>query len=228
MEPRGAQAARRLRRALGSRPTGIDAEAHRNVKLLRLDTPAIVELAAGWLALKENYQWLDFGDGRQLVTPALLKIMAQREVHFMRVYTGDRDDVPIGIVGLNSVNRVFGSATLWAVAGEKSFSNRGYVSLASSKLLTLAFRDLGLRTINTWIVEGNPSVRSLQRLNFRFIGKQRQCHLVDGLPRDRLLFDLLVSEHRELDEGRWLRLARMESEAAELSILASRSHRPSR
>src|SRR5262245_65896108 len=124
--------------------------------------------------------------------------MAQREVHFMRVYTGDRDDVPIGIVGLNSVNRVFGSATLWAVAGEKSFSNRGYVSLASAKLLTLAFRELGLRTINTGIGEGNSSVRRLQRLNFRFIGRLGQRHLIDGQPRDRLVFDLLARHYREL------------------------------
>jgi RimJ/RimL family protein N-acetyltransferase len=182
------------------------------MKLVPLDSPRLLELAAGWLALKENYQWLDFGDGRQLVTPALLKIMAQREAHFMRVYTGDHDDVPIGIVGLNSVSRVFGSATLWAVAGDKSFANRGYVSLASSKLLTLAFRDLELCSVNTWIVDGNSSVRSLQRLNFRFIGRLRQCHLIDGLPRDRLLFDLLASEHWELDEERWLRIARKESE----------------
>jgi RimJ/RimL family protein N-acetyltransferase len=183
------------------------------VKLLPLDTPELIELASGWLARRENYQWLDFGDGRQLVTPALLKIMAQRDTHFMRVYTGDRDDAPIGIVGLNSVNRAFGSATLWAVAGEKSFSNRGYVSLASSKLLTLAFRDLGLRTVNTWIADGNPSVRSLQRLKFRFIGRLRQCHLVDGRLHDRLLFDLLAAEHRELDETRWRRIESPRREA---------------
>jgi RimJ/RimL family protein N-acetyltransferase len=80
------------------------------------------------------------------------------------------------------------------------------VSLATSKFLTLAFRDLGLRAINTWIVDRNPSLRSLQRLNFRFIGRQRQCHIIDGRPHDRLLFDLLAAEHRELDEERWLRI----------------------
>jgi RimJ/RimL family protein N-acetyltransferase len=176
------------------------------MKLLPLDTPEYLELAAGWLARRENYQWLDFGNGRQIVTPALLKIMAQRETHFMRVYTWGRDDAAFGIVGLNSVDRSSGTATLWAVAGEKSFSNRGYVSLATSKFLTLAFRDLGLRAINTWIVDCNPSLRSLQRLNFRFIGRQRQCHIIDGRPHDRLLFDLLAAEHRELDEERWLRI----------------------
>ena len=182
------------------------------MKLLPLATSEILDLVVGWLARKENYQWLDFGNGRQTVTPALLKIMAQRDTHFLRAYTGDRDERPIGIVGLNSVDRVFKTGTLWAVAGEKSFSNRGYVSLASSKFLTLAFRDLGLHVVNTWIVDRNPSVRSLERLNFRFIGRQRQCHTIDGRPYDRLLFDLLASEHRELDEQRWHRMERSHQE----------------
>ena len=182
------------------------------MKLLPLDTPDLLSLAAQWLASKENYQWLDFGNGRQVVTPALLKIMTQRETHFLRVYTWGREDRPIGIVGLNSVDRAFKTGTLWAVAGEKSFSNRGYVSLASSKFLTLAFRDLGLHVVNTWIVDRNPSVRSLERLNFRFIGRQRQCHAIDGRPYDRLLFDLLASEHKELDEERWRRMERSRQE----------------
>jgi RimJ/RimL family protein N-acetyltransferase len=181
------------------------------MKLLPLDTAELLELAAGWLARKENYQWLDFGNGRQVATPALLKIMAQRETHFMRVYT-DRNDNPIGIVGLNSVDRVAGTATLWAVAGEKSFSDRGYVSLASSKLLTLAFRDLGLHAVNTWIADRNPSIRSLQRLNFRFIGRQRESHFIDGRRHDRLIFDLLATEHRELDEERWHRIEKSHRE----------------
>src|SRR5712691_4439869 len=114
------------------------------MKLLPLDTPELLELAASWLARKENYQWLDFGNGRQPVTPALLKIMAQRETHFLRVYTSDRDDIPIGIVGLNSVDRTFKTAMFWGATGEKSFRNRGYSTFASSKFLTLAFRDLGM------------------------------------------------------------------------------------
>jgi RimJ/RimL family protein N-acetyltransferase len=87
------------------------------------------------------------------------------------------------------------------------------VSLATSKFLTLAFRELGLRAINTWIVDRNPSLRSLQRLNFRFIGRLRQCHVIDGKPHDRLLFDLLAAEHKELDEERWRRIERSHSEA---------------
>jgi RimJ/RimL family protein N-acetyltransferase len=175
------------------------------VKLLPLDTPEILELVTSWLIQKENYQWLDFGNGRRIVTPALLKIMAQRETHFLRVYTPDRDDTPIGVVGLNSVDRIFRTATFWGVSGEKSFRNRGSSTFASSRFLTLAFRDLGLHAINTWAVDHNPSLRTIERLGFRFIGRQRQCHYIDGRLHDRLLFDLLASEHRELDEERWRR-----------------------
>ena len=105
------------------------------MKLLPLDTPEILELAAGWLARKENYQWLDFGNGKQILTAPLLRIMTQREAHFLRAYTSDRDDAPIGIVGLNSIDRTFKTATFWGVSGEKSFRNRGYSTIASSKLV---------------------------------------------------------------------------------------------
>jgi len=173
------------------------------VKLLPIDRPELLQLTAGWLARKENYQWLDFGNGRQPVTPALLKIMIQRESHFLRLYTSDRDDDPIGILGLNSVDRSFRTATFWGVSGEKSFRNRGHSTFASSRFLTLAFRELGLEAINTWAVDQNPSLRTIERLGFRLVGRMRQCHYIDGRPYDRLLFDLLAGEHRELDEQRW-------------------------
>ena len=91
------------------------------------------------------------------------------------------------------------TGTLWGVAGEKSFRCRGWASLAASRLLTLAFQELGLHSVNTWVVAHNPSQRCAARLGFRYVGRQRQCHIIDGQPCDRLLYDLLASEHRELD-----------------------------
>lgn len=173
------------------------------MKLLPLDNTELIERVAGWLAQKENYQWLDFGNGRQVVSPALLKVMAQRDTHFVRAYTADRDDDPIGILGLNSVDRTFKTATFWGASGDKSFRNRGYSTLGSSKFLALAFRELGLHVINTWAVDHNPSLRTIERLGFRYVGRQRQCHAIDGRLYDRLLFDLLASEYREFGEERW-------------------------
>jgi len=170
----------------------------KDVTLQPLDIPGLVELVAGWLAQKENHQWLDFGDGSGL-TPAWLRILTQRKDTILRVYTGDDPTVPIGVVALDAIAWTFRTARMWAVAGDKSFCARGHAGFAVSKLLTLGFRELGLRAIHTWVVEGNPSVRALERLNFRYIGRQRQCHYIDGRPYDRLWFDLLASEHKDLD-----------------------------
>ena len=108
------------------------------MKLGLLDSPELIELAAGWLARKDIYQWLDFGGGRQIVTPALLKVMTQRESHFIRIYTSDRG-TPIGIVALNSVDRTNRTGTLWGATGDTSFRHRGYGTFAASRLLSLAF-----------------------------------------------------------------------------------------
>ncbi|TLZ25635.1 MAG: GNAT family N-acetyltransferase [Gammaproteobacteria bacterium] len=170
-----------------------------DVILRPLESASDFELAAAWLQLKENSQWLDFGANRQGVTPALLKIMVQRQTNFIRVYTSYEDDAPLGIVALNNVDRNMRTGTLWGVAGDKSFRCRGSTQVAASRLLTMAFQELGLHSVNTWTVEHNASRRAVERLGFRFIGRQRQCHFIDGQPYDRLLFDLLASEHRELD-----------------------------
>jgi RimJ/RimL family protein N-acetyltransferase len=173
------------------------------MKLLPLDRPEPIERAARWLARKENYQWLGFGDAGHVITPALLKVMAEQDTHFLRLYALDEDDIPIGIVGLNNVSRNFRTGTLWGANGEKSFRSRGYATFAASMFLSLVFRELGLHSVNTWVVEHNTSVRLLERLNFRYVGRQRQCHYIDGRPFDRLLFDLLASEHRDLGDTHW-------------------------
>jgi len=166
-----------------------------------LDTPELIELVASWLARKDIYQWFDFGEGRQIVTPALLKVMTQRSTHFIRAYTND-DGTPIGVVALNGVDLRQGTGTLWGATGSTDFRSRGYATFAASRFLSLAFGELGLRSVNTWLVEHNPSARVMERLNFRYMGRQRQSHCIDGRVYDRLWFDLLASEHRELRRSR--------------------------
>jgi len=170
------------------------------MKLLPLDSSERIHHVARWLSMKENYQWLDFGNGRQILTPEWLKISTQRPTEVVRLFTAGPGETPIGVVGLTEMDRAFGTARVWVVAGDKSFRVRGHATLAASRLLSHAFFELGLRAVNTWIVEHNPSQRIAQRLNFRPIGRQRQCHVIDGRVYDRLWFDLLASEHKELDD----------------------------
>jgi RimJ/RimL family protein N-acetyltransferase len=164
------------------------------------DSQTLLQLAAGWLSQKENYQWLDFGDGRQLASPEWLTISIQRGTMVLRLFTSDRDDQPIGVVGLTSMNPLFKTANIWVVLGDKSYQGQGYASRATSKMLTLGFTELGLRAIHTWIVEHNPSVHVARRVGFRLIGRQRQCHYIDSRAYDRLWFDVLASEHKEIPD----------------------------
>ncbi len=48
--------------------------------------------------------------------------------------------------------------------------------------------------------DGNPgsSIFSSIAQAFKFIGRQRKCHYIEGRPLDRSLFDLLASEHKEI------------------------------
>lgn len=170
------------------------------MRLKTLDTAQDFELVARWLGEKDNYQWLDFGDGRRLVTPALLKIMTQRGKDVLRLFTADEEDVPIGVVGLSSVDREFRTATAWIVLGDKSYARRGYATRAVSKIVALGFRELGLHAINSWALENNPnnSIRVAEAVGFRFVGRQRECHWVDGRAYDRLLLDILEFEYKEI------------------------------
>jgi RimJ/RimL family protein N-acetyltransferase len=170
------------------------------MKLLTLDSPELIERAVGWLGKEENYKWLDFGHGVQILTPATLRLMTQRELHVIRLYTADAGDLPVGVVGLSDIDRRSKTASLWAVLGNKRYG--GYTDQACRELLTLGFADLRLQAVNAWTVETNVAARRvLERLRFTYIGRRRQCHYIDGRPRDRLLFDLLETEHREGDQG---------------------------
>jgi RimJ/RimL family protein N-acetyltransferase len=155
-------------------------------------------LAAGWLAEKDNHQWLDFGNGVQALGASTLQIMAQRELHLMRVFTADCDDAPIGLVALSNIDPNFKTATLWFLLGDKSHARQGYTARAVSRLLSQGFTELGLKAVNAWAVDRNTaSIKTIQRNNFRPAGRLRQCHYIDGHPHDRLLFDILKSEHQD-------------------------------
>jgi RimJ/RimL family protein N-acetyltransferase len=169
---------------------------------LRSLDPAILEIVAAWMAEKENYQWLDFGGGRQILTAPSLKVMSQRDIHLLRAFTADSGHAPIGLVALSDVTAEFKTATLWYVLGDKRYRGQGYTTRAVSRLLTVGFKELGLHAVNAWAVEGNvPSISVLKRNRFELIGRQRQCHYIDGVAFDRLLFDLLSVDHRGLGNG---------------------------
>jgi RimJ/RimL family protein N-acetyltransferase len=187
------------------------------MKLLPVDSPERIQLVANWLARKENAQWLDFGDGHESITPVWLKIGMQRGNFVIRLFTSDADETPIGVVGFSNVNLHFKTASIWIVAGDKSYAARGYASRAASEMLTFGFQEMGLHAVQTWIVDGNQSLRMAKRLKFHPIGRQRQSHSVDGRVYDRLWFDLLASEHTPIQDVERLRSAQTDCQASGVS-----------
>jgi RimJ/RimL family protein N-acetyltransferase len=166
------------------------------MQLKPIDSRAL-DLVATWMARKENYQWLDFGGGVQILSPVTLKVMTQRDSHLMRVFTSDTDDTPIGLVAMSNIARNFQTASLWYVLGEKGYRGQGYATRAVSQMLTLGFEQLALQSVNAWALESNePSIKVLTRNHFQLVGRQRRCHWIDGQPFDRLLFDVLHTDHK--------------------------------
>ena len=168
------------------------------MELKPLDDPKLIETIAEWMARKENYQWLDYGNGRQILNAASLKMMAQRDIHLLRAFTADDGDEAIGVTGLSNIDRASKTAMAsLCVLGDKRYAGQGYGARALSRILDLGFKELGLQAINAWVVEHNTASRRMaERVNFRYIGRQRRCHYIDGQPYDRLLFDILASEHK--------------------------------
>jgi RimJ/RimL family protein N-acetyltransferase len=181
--------------------------------LIPPDSPELLTLVAGWLARKENYQWLDFGDGRQLVSREWLKMVTQRQSAVLRVFTSDEEYQPIGVAGLLNVSPHFGTAGAWVVLGDKSFARRGYATRALSGMLTYGFRELRLRSIHTWAVDDSICTRLARRVGFKPMGRQRQSHVIDGRSYDRLWFDLLATEHKEIGDERSARDPRSDQQA---------------
>lgn len=167
---------------------------------LRPIAPDEIRLVAGWLSDERNTRWLDFGAGRQSLDPVGLRVMTQREIHCLRVFT-DEEDVPVGVMALSDVNRKFRTATIWGVLGRKEYGPRDLTVRAAAAILEHGFRELGLEAINAWTVEVNRGgFRLLRRLGFRPVGRQRRAHWIDGVAHDRLWFDLLAEEYHGYEE----------------------------
>jgi RimJ/RimL family protein N-acetyltransferase len=173
------------------------------MELIPFEGDRLIGITAAWFAEKQNHQWLDFGEGAEQVSPRALRLMSRSDTHIVRVFTADEDSRPIGLVALSSVNRDFRSALLWALLGDRRYADRDYVFRATSAILTLGFASYGLECINALTAECNhASLRILQKLNFKAIGRQRHCHFIDGQPFDRLLFELQSADHRSRQDVR--------------------------
>jgi RimJ/RimL family protein N-acetyltransferase len=153
----------------------------------------LVDVAAAWTQAPENAKWLRFGPGISSLTAPALRVMSQRDIHRLRVFGPEA--APAGLVALSDIDRDFRTATLWYLLGDKRLRGTGQTSRAVAALMEEAFYELSLDAVTAWVVDGNvASIRVLERNGFRPAGRQRRCHRIDGVAKDRLLFDRLASD----------------------------------
>ncbi len=156
---------------------------------------ADVDLAAGWMAARENNQWLDFGSGRQMLSGRALAAMNRSSRHLLRLFRPVAGRRPVGIVGVVDLNPRHGTASVWFVLGNKAHYGQGLTTCAVGQMLALAFQQYHLASVHAWTVEHNLAARRVLELNgFRLVGRQRRSHRVDGCRLDRLGFDVLEEE----------------------------------
>ncbi len=177
------------------------------MELIPLDDEGTLRLVSRWLADGEDHPWLHLGGSEQRLSAGNMRRMIDDEAHIVRVFTSDEAGVPIGLVALSSVNPDFRTAVLWAFLADRGHEPGSYLRRAASAMLTLGFSEHGLECINAWTLEGNQdSLRVLQELNFRPIGRERRAESKDGRDFDKLLFELMAAEHRS-DDARDARTA---------------------
>jgi RimJ/RimL family protein N-acetyltransferase len=153
------------------------------------DVPLIHE----WLSSPDNVKWLDFAETSLLK----VKFMLSRPNDLYRIYAPDRSHPPIGIAAVVNINPVHRQGVHWVILGDKAYSGQGYSSQAASEILQYAFSVLKLNSISTYVVESNHNPLVVSS-GFRYYGRERQCHLVDGTFRDRLCYNLLSTEFKPL------------------------------
>ena len=103
----------------------------------------------------------------------------------------EADGVPVGLIGLLSIDRKNGKAEFYISMGENDYKGRGVATRASGLMLEYAFRTLRLRKVYLYTEKDNLSAQKLfERLGFRQEGLLRSDVLSRTGYADRYAYGL--------------------------------------
>ena len=119
--------------------------------------------------------------------------MISRPRDVYRVFAPSASHAAVGIVAIVNIHPRHRHGTMWVVLGDKRYSGQGYTAQASSETLKYVFDELKLNSISSYVVDSNRNPL-VSILGFRYYGRQRECHYVDGRFRDRVWYELLSAE----------------------------------
>lgn len=101
----------------------------------------------------------------------------------------------VGIVALSHIDQLDKLAMIWYLIGDKSFEGKGIATKAVNLVLQKGFSDFKLHCIYAYAASENiGSQKVLEKNGFNKAGVLRQCHFIDNVPQNRLIYDILESE----------------------------------
>ncbi|RDK01110.1 GNAT family N-acetyltransferase [Paraburkholderia lacunae] len=150
---------------------------------------------AAWLAEPDIIRWFDFGQGRQTLPVLAVQLMMQSGRHRLRVFGPTGHKLASGLVAVSDLTHAFGTGSFWVLRDSRRPACTDMTLLASTEILREAFETGRLHSITAWAVDSNVrSRRLLDRIGFRLIGLQRDCHVMHGSRFGRVLYDLLPAD----------------------------------
>lgn len=159
------------------------------------------ELVAMWLSKWQINRWLT-GEWRgKEVSPTLIAIAVRNRRN--RFFLVRLDGKPCGLVALASIDMVDKVAMVWYLMGEEQLSGCGIISEGVRQMVRLAFDELKLKSLFTWIMEDNPaSGKVLLKAGFREAGRIRSSVCSAGRQIDRIYFDIVSPNSAEAIRAR--------------------------
>jgi RimJ/RimL family protein N-acetyltransferase len=114
---------------------------------------------------------------------------------------GEETWLPIGNLGLFSIDWRVRSAEMGIFIGDKSYWDQGYGSEAVSLILRHGFDTLNLQRITLRVFASNPrAIRTYEKVGFVHEGRMRRAYYDGGKYIDVLLMSILREEWRERGE----------------------------
>lgn len=106
----------------------------------------------------------------------------------------EKDNTPIGMVGLYAINYINKNCEFGIYIGEVSFHGNGYGTEATKLILNFAYNNLNLNKVKLMVNAGNPAVRMYERLEFEKIGWLKKERFIDGKYVDVLMMEKVKDE----------------------------------
>ncbi len=146
-------------------------------------------LIAGWLGAPDNTRYLTSNLRGVGLTPALIQVGLRRKDQAWYLFESETPDaVPVGLIAVDSIDRVDGVANLWFLLGEQRYRRKGLTARAIDDFCRA--NPLDLAVLTAWAGEPNEaSIACLRRAGFREVGRIPNAFAVSEGRFARVLFE---------------------------------------